>query len=39
LLFNPGSATTRRSQPACTFGELVLADGAISERSIIALER
>jgi hypothetical protein len=39
VLFNPGSATTRRSQPACTFGELVLAEGQIIERHIIAVDR
>jgi putative phosphoesterase len=38
ILFNPGSATTRRSQPECTLGELVLARGRIVERRIIALQ-
>ncbi|HEY1467344.1 MAG TPA: metallophosphoesterase family protein [Acidimicrobiales bacterium] len=37
ILFNPGSATTRRSQPHCTLGELVLARGRIVERRIVAL--
>jgi uncharacterized protein len=37
ILFNPGSATTRRAQPHCTFGELVLDRGRIVERHIIAL--
>jgi uncharacterized protein len=39
ILFNPGSATTRRSQPVCTLGQLVLAEGHIVERSIIKLDR
>lgn len=39
VLFNPGSPTTRRSQPTCTLGRLVLAEGAIIGRSIIALDR
>ena len=38
VLFNPGSPTTRRSQPTCTLGRLVLAEGAIVERCIIALD-
>jgi putative phosphoesterase len=37
LLFNPGSPTTRRSQPHCTMGRLVLVDGEIAERRIIEL--
>lgn len=37
VLFNPGSATTRRSQPDRTLGELVLAQGRIVERHILAL--
>jgi hypothetical protein len=37
ILFNPGSATTRRAQPNCTFGELVLDRGRIVERHILAL--
>jgi uncharacterized protein len=37
ILFNPGSATTRRSQPDRTLGELVLAQGRIVERHILAL--
>ncbi|MDQ1360150.1 MAG: uncharacterized protein QOJ44_527 [Acidimicrobiaceae bacterium] len=39
VLFNPGSATTRRSQPVCTLGQLVLTEGHIVERSIIKLDR
>jgi putative phosphoesterase len=39
LLFNPGSATTRRSQPTCTLGELVLADGQIVDHRIVPLDR
>jgi putative phosphoesterase len=39
ILFNPGSATTRRSQPVCTLGQLVLAEGHIVERSIVELDR
>lgn len=39
VLFNPGSATTRRSQPACTLGRLVLAQGRIVERQIVSLGR
>jgi putative phosphoesterase len=39
LLFNPGSATTRRSQPTCSLGELVLADGQVVDHRIIALDR
>jgi putative phosphoesterase len=37
VLFNPGSPTTRRSQPVRTLGELVLADGQIVERRIVDL--
>lgn len=37
LLFNPGSPTTRRSQPCCTVGRLVLMDGRIAEHRIIEL--
>lgn len=37
VLFNPGSATTRRSQPHCTLGELLLAQRRIVERRILAL--
>jgi len=37
VLFNPGSATTRRRQPVCTYGVLRLGDGAVLERSIIEL--
>jgi putative phosphoesterase len=34
-LFNPGSPTERRRQPHRTYGELVLADGAIVDHRII----
>jgi putative phosphoesterase len=34
ILFNPGSATTRRAQPTRTMGGLVLAGGCILERCI-----
>ncbi|HEX4220524.1 MAG TPA: YfcE family phosphodiesterase [Acidimicrobiales bacterium] len=37
VLFNPGSATTRRSQPACTLGQLVLGEGRILDRQIVTL--
>jgi len=37
ILFNPGSATNRRAQPDCTLGELVLAQGRMVERRILAL--
>jgi uncharacterized protein len=37
ILFNPGSPTTRRSQPTCTMGELVFSNGQILERRIIDL--
>lgn len=37
VLFNPGSPTTRRSQPTCTMGQLVLAHGRVVERHIVAL--
>jgi putative phosphoesterase len=37
ILFNPGSPTTRRSQPTCTMGELILSEGRILERRIIDL--
>jgi uncharacterized protein len=37
VLFNPGSPTTRRAQPTCTMGELVLVNGRIVERRIIDL--
>ncbi len=34
ILFNPGSATQRRSQPHRTFGRLVLEHGRIEQRHI-----
>ena len=37
VLFNPGSPTTRRSEPTRTMGELVLAGGRIVERRIVDL--
>lgn len=37
LLFNPGSATQRRAQPACTYGELELDDGAVVVHRIVPL--
>lgn len=39
VLFNPGSATTRRRQPVCTYGTLRLAGGRVVERSIVDLPR
>jgi hypothetical protein len=36
-LFNPGSATTRRAQPCCTYGILELSDGALTSHRIEAL--
>jgi uncharacterized protein len=39
VLFNPGSPTIRRSQPTCTLGELVFAEGRIVERRIVDLGR
>lgn len=38
LLFNPGSAVQRRSQPNHTLGRLVIDDGAIVESRIIRLD-
>jgi hypothetical protein len=35
ILFNPGSATQRRRQPACTIGELELAQGRVLRRRIV----
>ena len=35
LLFNPGSATQRRRQPACTIGELELGGGRVRARRIL----
>lgn len=37
ILFNPGSPTQRRAQPVHTMGRLVVSDGTLSEREIIAL--
>jgi hypothetical protein len=37
ILFNPGSPTTRRAQPTCTLGELVVAAGRVVERRIVDL--
>jgi uncharacterized protein len=37
VLFNPGSPTTRRSQPTRTLGELVLAGGRIVGHTIVDL--
>ena len=34
LLFNPGSATQRRGQPACTFGILDLTSSVVTHREI-----
>jgi putative phosphoesterase len=39
VLFNPGSPTTRRSQPSRTLGELWLAQGRIVEATIVDLGR
>jgi uncharacterized protein len=36
-LFNPGSPTERRSQPAHTFGRLRIADGRLVSHEIVAL--
>jgi uncharacterized protein len=36
-LFNPGSPTERRSQPAHTFGRIRIADGALVSREIVVL--
>jgi putative phosphoesterase len=38
LLFNPGSATQRRAQPVCSFGELRLARGSVLDHRIIPLD-
>jgi putative phosphoesterase len=38
VLFNPGSPTQRRVQPARTLGQLVLEDGVVVERRIIPLD-
>jgi putative phosphoesterase len=38
-LFNPGSPTQRRLQPHPSFGVLDLADGRVTRRRIIGLER
>jgi hypothetical protein len=38
VLFNPGSATTKRSQPDRTLGQLLLAQGRIVERHILPLQ-
>jgi putative phosphoesterase len=38
LLFNPGSPTQRRAQPVCTFGELYLAEGRVTDQRIIPVE-
>jgi putative phosphoesterase len=38
LLFNPGSPTQRRAQPVHSIGELRVADGAVVEHRIIALD-
>jgi uncharacterized protein len=35
ILFNPGSATQRRRQPACTIGELELGHGRVLNRRIV----
>lgn len=37
VLFNPGSPTTRRSQPTHTMGELELAEGRILARRLVDL--
>jgi uncharacterized protein len=37
LLFNPGSATQRRRQPVCTFGELELGGGRVLSHRIVPL--
>jgi putative phosphoesterase len=37
VLFNPGSPTTRRSQPTRTLGELLVAEGRIVDRTIVDL--
>jgi uncharacterized protein len=38
LLFNPGSPTQRRAQPVHTLGELRIAEGALIDHRIIALD-
>jgi putative phosphoesterase len=38
LLFNPGSPTQRRAQPACSYGELRLARGSVLDHRIILLD-
>lgn len=37
-LFNPGSATTRRTQPVCTYGVLEISDGELVSHRIEALD-
>ncbi|HEX2040594.1 MAG TPA: metallophosphoesterase family protein, partial [Acidimicrobiales bacterium] len=37
LLFNPGSPTERRSQPACTYGVLDLLDGRVVAADVVPL--
>jgi uncharacterized protein len=38
LLFNPGSPTQRRLQPAHTLGELLIADGKLIDHRIVVLD-
>ena len=38
-LLNPGSPTDRRRQPVCTVMTLVVADGVVSEVSLIPVDR
>ncbi len=37
IMFNPGSPTQRRRQPVATFGQLLLGDGRIIDRRIVAV--
>jgi len=36
-LFNPGSPTQRRAQPACTYGVLEIRDGVVVTHEVLAL--
>jgi putative phosphoesterase len=36
-LFNPGSPTQRRAQPACSFGLMSFVDGSVAEHRIVTL--
>jgi putative phosphoesterase len=37
ILFNPGSPTLRRSQPVCSYGEIVFGQGGVLSRDVIPL--